>query len=114
MNTISNKVQLIGYLGNDPEVKTIAGNRKMARFSLATNEVRFNKAGEKITETQWHNLVFWGGLAEVCEKHLTKGQEVAVEGRLGYRMYTDKDNINKFITEITGTEMLMISNRKAG
>ncbi|MDY0103461.1 MAG: single-stranded DNA-binding protein [Lentimicrobium sp.] len=114
MNTISNKVQLIGHLGNDPEIKTISGNRKMARFSIATNEVRFNKAGEKITETQWHNIVFWGSLAAVCEKYLSKGQEVAVEGRLGYRMYTDKENINRFITEITGTDLLMISNRKAG
>ena len=113
MKNLSNKVQLIGRLGDDPKVKTLETKKKMARISLATSDSYYNKAGEKITETQWHNLVFWGGLAEVCEKYLTKGEEIAVEGRLGYRMYTDKDNNNKYITEVTVTDLLMISKRKA-
>lgn len=114
MKNLSNKVQLIGNLGNDPKVKVLTGDKKMARISLATSDYYYNKAGEKVSETQWHNLVFWGGLADVCEKHLTKGEEIAIEGSLGYRMYTDSENNNKFITEVTVTDLLMISKRKAG
>lgn len=114
MNNLNNKVQLIGRLGNDPKVKVLSGDKKMARISLATSDYYYNKAGEKVTETQWHNLVLWGGLADVCEKYLTKGEEVAIEGRLSYRMYTDSEKNNKFITEVTVTELLMMSKRKAG
>ena len=114
MKNLSNKVQLIGHLGNDPKIVVLSGDKKMARISLATSDYYFNKAGEKVSETQWHNLVFWGGLANVCEKYLTKGEEIAIEGRLGYRMYTDKEKNNKFITEVTVNDLLMISKRKAG
>lgn len=114
MKNLSNKVQLIGHLGNDPKVVVLSGDKKVARIRLATSDYYLNKAGEKVTETQWHNLVFWGGLANVCEKYLTKGEEIAIEGRLGYRMYTDKENNNKFITEVTVNDLLMISKRKAG
>lgn len=115
MNNLNNKVQLIGKLGNDPEVKTTANNKKVVRLRLATNEIRYNKEGEKTEETQWHNLIVWGGLAGICEKYLKKGEEIAIEGRLSYRMYTDKDNNKQFITEITVNELLMMrNNRKAG
>ena len=114
MKNLSNKVQLIGRLGADPKVKILNGKTKTARINLATSDYYYNKAGEKIAETQWHNLVFWGGLADVCEKYLTKGEEIAIEGRLGYRMYTDSENNNKYITEVTVTDLLMISKRKAG
>ncbi|KAF0201298.1 MAG: hypothetical protein FD170_2757 [Bacteroidetes bacterium] len=114
MNNLNNKVQLIGHLGKDPDVKMTTGDRKVARLSIATSEVRYTKTGEKTTETQWHNLIAWGGLAEVCEKYLTKGQEIAIEGKLSYRIYTDKDNNKQFITEITVNDLMMISNRKAG
>ena len=114
MNNLSNKVQLIGRLGNDPTVKILSGDKKTARLSLATSDYYYNKAGEKISETQWHNLVFWGSLAEECEKHLTKGEEIAVEGRLSYRMYTDSEKNNKYITEVTVTDLMMIGKRKAG
>ncbi|MBW6490368.1 MAG: single-stranded DNA-binding protein [Lentimicrobium sp.] len=113
MNNLNNKVQLIGKLGNDPEIKVTATSKKVARLRLATNETRYIK-GEKSEETQWHNLIVWGGLAEVCEKYLKKGEEIAIEGRLSYRMYTDKENNKRFITEITVSELLMMSNRKAG
>jgi single-strand DNA-binding protein len=114
MNNLNNKVQLIGHLGKDPDVKMTSGDRKVARLSIATSEVRYTKTGEKTTETQWHNLVVWDGLAEVCEKYLTKGQEIAIEGKLSYRIYTDKENNKHFITEIKVNDLMMISNRKAG
>jgi single-strand DNA-binding protein len=112
-NNLSNKVQLIGRLGLDPEVKEVTGKRKVARMNLATSEEYYNKAGEKVKETQWHRLVAWDALAEICEKYITKGQEIAVEGKLEYRVYTDKDNVKHFITEVTISELLIISNRKA-
>lgn len=113
MNKINNSVQLIGRLGADPEIKIFEENRKFARLRLATSEEYFNKSGEKVKNTQWHSLVVWGGLAEVCEKHLTKGQEVAIEGRLSYRVYTDKENNKHFITEINVNDLLMVGGKKA-
>ena len=114
MNNLNNTVQLIGRLGADPEVKTLKGDRRVARMRLATSETYYNKAGEKVQETQWHTLVAWGGLADVCSNHLTKGQEIAIEGKLNYRIYTDKDDNKQFFTEITVNDLLMISGRKAG
>jgi len=100
MTTLNNKVQLIGNLGKDPEIKEIDGGRKVARFSLATTESYKNDAGEKITETSWHNIVAWNGLANIAEKYLNKGREVAVEGRISYRNYEDKGGQKKYFTEI--------------
>jgi len=113
MNKLNNTVQLIGRLGADPQIKTFEENKKFARLSIATSEEYYNKAGEKVKDTQWHSLVLWGGLAEVCEKYLTKGQEIAIEGKLGYRVYTDKENNKHFITEITVNDLLMIGAKKA-
>ncbi len=114
MNNLNNSVQLIGRLGADPEVKTLDGNRKYARLRLATSDEYTNKAGEKVKDTQWHTLVVWGGLTDVCEKHLTKGQEIIVEGKLGYRVFTDKQGNKRFMTEITVNELLMTGGRKTG
>ena len=100
MNSLRNRVQLIGNLGMNPEIKTISTGNKMAKFSLATNETFKNNKGEKITETQWHNVVAWGKLAEIVEKILEKGKEVAIEGKLVSRSYDDKDGNKKYITEI--------------
>lgn len=111
MNNLSNTVQLIGHLGADPEIKTLESNRKLARLRLATSDEYVNKSGDKVKQTQWHTLLVWGGLAEVCENYLSKGQELAVEGKLGYRVYTDKDGNKQFITEITVNELLMVGNR---
>ena len=111
MNALKNKVQLIGNLGNAPEVRNIESGKKMVRFSLATNENYRNAKGEKITETQWHNLIAWGKVADIVEKYLTKGTEVAIEGKLMSRTYTDKDGNKKYITEIQVHELLLLGNK---
>jgi single-strand DNA-binding protein len=112
MYTLKNKVQLIGNLGNAPEVKTTESGKKLARFSMATDESYRNAQGEKVTETTWHNLVAWGKVAEIAEKYLTKGKEVAVEGKLINRSYTDKDGNKKYITEVEVNEILMFGGDK--
>lgn len=107
MYALKNKVQLIGNLGNNPEVKTLDGGKKVARFSVATNESYRNIKGEKVTETQWHTLVAWGKVADIAEKFLQKGSEVAIEGKLINRSYNDKDGNKKYITEVQVNEILM-------
>ncbi len=108
MYALKNKVQLIGNLGNAPEVKTTENGKKLARFSVATNESYRNASGEKVTETTWHNLVAWGKVAEIAEKYLVKGSEVALEGKLINRSYTDKDGNKKYITEVQVNELLLL------
>ena len=103
-----NKVQLIGRLGNDPEVKTLNKGTKLAKLSLATNEMYKNSAGEKVKETQWHNLIAWNRTAEVAEKFLKKGAEVAIEGKLVSRTYNDKEGNKRYVTEIVVNELLML------
>jgi single-strand DNA-binding protein len=107
MYALKNKVQLIGNLGNNPEVKSLDGGKKVARFNVATSESYRNTKGEKITETQWHTLVAWGKVAEIAEKFLQKGSEVAIEGKLINRSYNDKDGNKKYITEVQVNEILM-------
>lgn len=107
MNTLKNSVRLAGNLGNAPEIKTTEGGKKMARFALATNESYRNAKGEKVTETQWHNLVAWGKVAEIAEKLLQKGTEVTVDGKLVNRTYTDKQGEKKYITEVVVSELLV-------
>ncbi len=111
MYALKNKVQLIGNLGNAPEVRTLDGGKKMARFSVATNESYRNAKGEKITETQWHSLVAWGKVAEIVEKYLVKGKEVMIEGKLVNRTYTDKDGNKKYSTEVHVNELLMLGEK---
>jgi single-strand DNA-binding protein len=111
MYALKNKVQLIGNLGTNPEVKTLDGGKKMARFSMATNETYRNAKGEKVTETQWHSIVAWGKVAELAEKFLSKGSEVAIEGKLINRSYTDKDGVKKYITEVQLNELLMLGDK---
>ena len=113
MYALKNKVQLIGNLGNAPEVKTTENGKKLARFSVATNESYRNASGEKVTETTWHNLVAWGKVAEIAEKYLNKGSEIAIEGKLINRSYTDKDGNKKYITEVQVNELLMLSSKTA-
>ncbi len=112
MYALKNKVQLIGNLGNAPEVKTTESGKKLARFSVATNENYRNAKGEKVTETTWHNLVAWGKVADIAEKYLTKGKEVAVEGKLINRSYTDKEGNKKYISEVEVNEILMFGGDK--
>lgn len=108
MYALKNKVQLIGNLGNAPEVKTTESGKTMARFSVATNESYRNANGEKVTETTWHNLVAWGKVAEIAGKYLSKGSEVAIEGKLINRNYLDKDGNKKYITEVQVNELLLL------
>ncbi len=111
MYALKNKVQLIGNLGNAPEVKTTESGKKLARFSVATNESYRNAKGEKVTETTWHNLVAWGKVADIAEKYLNKGSEVAIEGKLINRSYSDKDGNKKYITEVQVNELLMLGSK---
>ena len=111
MNTLRNKVQLIGNLGNNPEIITLESGKKLAKISIATNETYKNAQGEKVTDTQWHNVVAWNKTAEIIEKYLQKGSEVAVEGKLTSRSYEDKDGTKKYITEIVCNELLMLGGK---
>ncbi|MCM4167532.1 Single-stranded DNA-binding protein [Arenibacter antarcticus] len=108
MNALRNKVQLIGNLGNDPEIINLDGGAKLAKFSVATNETYKNAKGEKVTDTQWHNVVAWGKTAEIVENYLTKGKEVAIEGKLTTRSYESKEGEKRYITEIRCNELLML------
>ena len=107
-----NKVTLIGNLGQNPEVKELNGGKKLARFSIATNETYRNKAGEKVTDTQWHNLTVWDKTAEIAEKYLKKGSEVAVEGKLVNRNYTDKEGVKRYVTEVHVSELVLLGGKK--
>jgi single-strand DNA-binding protein len=111
MNSLRNRVQLIGRLGADPEVKNLEGNKKVARLSIATNDEYTDKSGQKVKQTQWHNLVVWGKLAETSEKYLVKGKEIAIEGKLTYRTWNDKDGKTHNITEIVVNELLMMGGK---
>ncbi|MFN5333792.1 MAG: single-stranded DNA-binding protein [Bacteroidota bacterium] len=108
MYALRNKVQLIGNLGADPEIKTLESGTKMARFNMATNESYRNAKGEKVTDTQWHQVIAWGKSAELAEKFLFKGSEVVVEGKLVNRVYSTKDGEKKYITEVQLNEMLLM------
>lgn len=112
MNNLRNSVRLIGNLGMDPEVKGLNNGKKLAKFSIATKESYKDENGERVTETQWHNLVVWGKQAEVAARYLKKGSEVAVEGKLTSRSYTDKEGVKRYVTEIMVNEFLMIGARK--
>jgi single-strand DNA-binding protein len=108
MYAIKNKVQLIGNLGQLPDIRTTETGKKLARFSIATNDTYRNSRGERVRETLWHTVIAWGKLAEIAEKYLTKGREVAVAGKLVHRDYIDKNGIKRFITEIVLNELVML------
>ena len=111
MNTLRNKVQLIGNLGINPEVKAFEGGKKLAKFSLATNRSYKNEKGEKVKNTQWHNMIAWGRTAEYIEKMLKKGMEVAIEGKLLSRSYTDKNGVKRFIKEIQVNNVILVGGK---
>ena len=111
MNTLRNKVQLIGNLGNDPEIINLESGNTIAKFSIATNESYKNASGEKVVDTQWHNIVAFGKVAEIIEKYITKGKEVAVEGKLTTRTWEDKDGMKRYTTEVVCNELLMLGGR---
>lgn len=96
-----NKVILYGNVGKDPEVKTFEGGSKVAKFSLATSSYSKDKNGDKVTQTEWHNIVVWNKLADICEKHVKKGSSLIIEGEIRYRQYEDREGNKKYITEIS-------------
>lgn len=110
MTTLKNNVQLIGRLGNDPQVRNFDSGKKMVTFSLATNESYINNKGEKVEDTQWHNIVVWGKKADIAETYLTKGSEVAIQGKLINRSY-ESNGEKKYITEINLNELLMMDKK---
>ena len=112
MNTLRNKVQLIGNLGNDPEIITLDSGKKLAKFSLATNEHYKDADGQKQTKTDWHNLVAWNKTAEIIENYVTKGKEIAIEGKLSSRSYETKEGEKRYITEVVVSEVLMLGNKQ--
>lgn len=112
MNAIKNKVQLVGNLGMNPEIKTLEGGKKLAKMSIAVNDSYKNSKGERVTETNWHNLVAWGKTVDVVEKHLSKGTEVAIEGKLISKSYTDKEGKKRYKTEVQINELLVIDSKK--
>jgi single-strand DNA-binding protein len=106
-----NKVILLGNLGKDPEVRAIDNGRKVARFTLATTESYRNQQGERVDQTEWHNVVFWGPVVDVIEKYLKKGNQVYIEGKISNRSYDDKDGVKKYITEITGNNLTLLGGK---
>ncbi|MEP7107551.1 MAG: single-stranded DNA-binding protein [Ferruginibacter sp.] len=112
MNALRNRVQLIGNLGNAPEIKNTEEGKKLASFRMATNETYQNAKGEKVTETTWHNLVAWGKLADLVEKYLKKGTEVVIEGKLINKSYNDKEGIKKYFTEVQVSELVLLGSKE--
>ncbi|WPP49510.1 single-stranded DNA-binding protein [Catalinimonas niigatensis] len=111
MNAMKNRVQLIGRLGQDPEVRTLNSGKMVAQFSLATSETYKNSAGERVQDTQWHQVIAWGKLAEISQSLLIKGQEVVIEGKITYRNYEDKNGIKRYVTEIVATDIMLVGKR---
>ena len=110
MSTLKNKVQLIGNVGQDPIITNLESGKKVVRLSLATNESYKNSNGEKQTDTNWHNLVAWGKTAEIIEKYVGKGKEIAIEGKLTSRSYDDKEGVKRHVTEVLISEILLLGN----
>ena len=108
MNTLRNKVQLIGNLGNDPEIITLESGKKLAKFSLATNEHYKDKDGQKQTKTDWHNIVAWNKTVDIIEQYVSKGKEIAIEGKLSSRSYEDKEGQKRYTTEVIINELLLL------
>ncbi len=106
-----NKVILVGNVGKDPEVRHLDSGVAVANFPLATSESYLAKNGERVTTTEWHNIVLWRGLAEVAEKYVTKGRQLYIEGRIRTRSYDDKDGVKKYVTEIYGDVMQMLGSK---
>ncbi|MEN8225104.1 MAG: single-stranded DNA-binding protein [Bacteroidota bacterium] len=107
-----NKVILVGNLGKDPEIRTLESGAKVANFTLATSESYKNREGQKVTTTEWHNIVLWRGLADIAERFLKKGNQVYIEGKIKNRSWDDKDGNKRYITEIMGDNLTMLGGRR--
>jgi single-strand DNA-binding protein len=113
MNNLRNSVRLIGNLGGNPEIKDLPSGKRLAKLSLATSDKYKDSEGKVIKETQWHNLVIWGKTVNFVEKYLEKGNEVAVEGKLLNRSYTDKEGVKKYTSEIVVNDIIKTGGKKA-
>jgi single-strand DNA-binding protein len=105
---MKNSVQLIGHVGQEPEIKNLEGGKKLANISIATNEVYYRENGDKVEQTQWHRVTAWGKTADIIERFVTKGKEIAIEGKLTHRSYDDKDGNKCYVTEVLANEILLI------
>ena len=108
MNAMKNTVQLIGHVGQDPEIKNLDGGKKVANITLATNEVYYKENGDKVEQTEWHRLAAWGKTADIIEKYVTKGIQIGIEGKLTHRSYDDKNGEKRYITEVVVNEVLLL------
>jgi len=108
MNAMKNRVQLIGNVGQDPEIKILESGTKLAHLSIATNDFYKNDKGEKVEQTEWHRLTAWGKTAEIIEKFVVKGKEIAIDGKLTHRSYDDKNGERRYITEVVVNEILLL------
>ncbi len=108
MKALKNTVQLIGHVGQEPEIKNLEGGRKLANITIATNEVYYKENGDKVENTEWHRVVAWGKTAEIIEKYVIKGKEIAIEGKLTHRSYEDKNGDKRFITEVVANDVLLL------
>jgi single-strand DNA-binding protein len=106
---MKNSVQLIGHVGQEPEIKNLEAGKKLANISIATNEVYYKENGDKVEKTEWHRVTAWGKTAEIIEKYVTKGKEVAIEGKLTHRSYDDKEGNKRYVTEVVVNEILLLS-----
>ena len=111
MKNLSNHVQLIGNLGKEPQIKEFESGKTMASFSVATTDYYMNQQGQKVNDTQWHQLVAWGKTAEYIKNYVAKGNRVAIGGKLMHRSYTDKDNQVHYITEVLVNEIMLLTNK---
>ena len=111
MSTLKNHVQLIGNVGQEPTITNLESGKKVARFSLATNEYYKDAKGEKQTETNWHTVVAWGKTADIIEKYVVKGKEIGVTGKLKTRTYTTDDGNQRYVTEIEANEILLLGSK---
>ncbi len=112
MSTLKNKVQLIGNVGQEPTITNLENGKKVVRLSLATNENYKNSNGEKQTNTNWHNIVAWGKTADIIEKYVSKGKEIAIEGKLTSHSYETKEGEKRYVTEVVVNEILLLGNSK--
>jgi single-strand DNA-binding protein len=108
MNAMKNKVQLIGHVGQEPEIKNFEGGKKVANITLATNEVYYKENGDKVEKTEWHKVKAWGKTAEIIEKYVTKGKEICIEGKLTYSDYLDKNGEKRYVTEVVANDILLL------
>ena len=105
---MKNSVQLVGNVGQDPEIRNLEGGKKVANITIATNDYYTNDKGEKVEQTEWHRVTAWGKVADIIEKYVTKGKEVAIEGKLTHRSYDDKDGNKRYVTEVVVNDILLL------